>query len=62
MLKKFLKKCIVETEPETAAKVMTEIEKCIMAMPVFYQLSRLSLSKANAGEQKGGYMWQEKHF
>ena len=36
MLKKFLKKCIVETEPETAAKVMAEIEKCIMAMPVFY--------------------------
>ena len=37
MLKKMFKECIMETEPETVEKVMTEIEKCIMTIATFYQ-------------------------
>ena len=35
MLKKIFKECILETEPETAEKVMEELEKCIVAIMVF---------------------------
>ena len=35
MFKKMFKECTMETEAETAGKVMAELEKCIMTIATF---------------------------
>ena len=37
MFKKMFKECTMETEAETAGKVMAELEKCIMTIATFCQ-------------------------